>query len=102
MRIIQYIKCDNTFVVLTVPLTPELRIKLALRILRAISVDHRLPDAGDVRALQSLPGARSGMSLDELACQVIVEEAQRMRIAAEQSASDAIARCATEALLDCA
>ena len=88
--------------VLTAPTTSELRIKLAIRVLRAISVDHRLPDAADMHALNSLSLDSGAVSLDEIACQVIIDEAQRMRIAAEQNASATIADCATQALLDCA
>lgn len=55
-----------------------------------------------MHALNSLPGVAGALSLDEIACQVIIDEAQRMRLAAEQSASTAMAECATQALLDCA
>jgi hypothetical protein len=80
----------------------ESRIKLALRVLKAISVDCRFPDRADSDALRSLAGSGRGRALDEVACEVIVREVRRMRALAELRATGALDDGQARALEDCA
>ena len=79
----------------------EARIKMALRVLNAIAVERRFPDHSDSDALRSVAGVPPEMGLDEIACEVIVREVQRMRLMAERNVREALTS-PDMALKDCA
>jgi hypothetical protein len=80
----------------------EARVKLALRVLDAMAVQFRFPDGADSEALRSIPGFPPGMALDEIACEVIVQEVRRMRQVAQMEAREALHSGGVMALEDCA